>query len=128
MLTSLLLSCALLGAPASAVGRHGGDQGVVRVTGTCGGGARSELKLKADDRGIEVELEVHRARRGSAWHVVIVQEGRVALRTTVRAGRSSGAFSMSRQIRDLAGADRISVRAAGPQGVTCRALGTLPGA
>ena len=37
----------------------------VRVTGTCGGGARSELKLKARDGGIEAEVEVDHVRRGS---------------------------------------------------------------
>ncbi len=125
--TTLLLSCALAAAPPAALARRGGDDGV-RVDGTCGGGVRSELKLKADSGAVEVEFEVHRARRGSAWRVVIVQEGRVVLRTTVRAARSTGAFSMGRRIRDLAGADRVSVRAAGPRGVTCHASAVLPGA
>jgi hypothetical protein len=125
--TALLMTAALLAAPGLAAARHGGDRQEVRVTGTCGGGVRSALKLKSDDGGIEAELEVHQARGSSAWRVVIAQERRVAWRGTVRAGRASRSFELHRRLRDYAGADRVSVRAAGPGGVTCRALATLPG-
>jgi hypothetical protein len=125
--TALLMTAALLAAPGVATARHGGDRQEVRVAGTCGGGVRSTLKLKSDDGGIEAELEVHQARGGSAWRVVIAQERRVAWRGTVRAGRVSRSFELHRRLRDYAGADRVSVRAAGPGGVTCRASATLPG-
>jgi hypothetical protein len=124
---ALLVFAALLGAPGLAAARHGGDRPEVRVAGTCGGGVQSELKLKSRDGGIEAELEVHQARGGSAWRVVIAQEGRVAWRGTVRAGSASRSFTLHRGLRDYAGADRVSVRAAGPGGVTCRASATLPG-
>jgi hypothetical protein len=39
----------------------------------------------------------------------------------------SGSFSVERRLRDLAGADRVSVRASGPRGVTCRLTATLAG-
>jgi hypothetical protein len=114
--------------PAGASARHGGGRDdEVRVAGTCGGGAKSKLKVKADDGRLEVEVEVEHVRRASRWRVTLVQEGRVAWRGTVRAGRASGAFAVRRSLRDLAGADRVSFRAWGPGGVTCRAVATLAG-
>ncbi|HMJ36990.1 MAG TPA: hypothetical protein VK501_23995 [Baekduia sp.] len=124
LLSSLVLAAAL---PAGAAARGGGDRNEVRVNGTCGGGVRSELKLKSDDGGIEAEFEVHQARGGSAWSVTIAQEGRVAWRGRVRTGRSSRAFTLHRRLRDYAGADGVTVRASGPSGVTCRASATLAG-
>jgi hypothetical protein len=114
-------------APGVATARRGGDDGV-RVAGTCGGGVQSELKLKARDGGIEAELELHRAGRGAAWRVTFVQEGRVVWRGVARSGRTSSALNVERRLRDLAGADRVRVRAAGPRGITCRTWATLPGA
>jgi hypothetical protein len=121
---SLLLALGL-GLPAAAGARHGGDGDEVRAAGTCGGGARSELKLKARDGGIEAEIEVDHARSGSSWRVTVSQEGRVVWRGSARA--RSGSFSVERRLRDYAGADRVSVLASGPRGVTCRASATLPG-
>jgi hypothetical protein len=126
-LIPMALVAVALAAPTAAVARHGGDDDEVRVRATCGGGARSELKLKARDGGIEAEVEVEHARRGSSWRVTLSQEGRVVWRGTLRAGRSSGQFSVERRLRDLAGADRVSLRASGPGGVTCRASATLAG-
>jgi hypothetical protein len=123
IIASLLVALAL---PAGAGARGGDDdRDEVRVRGTCGGGARSELELKARDGRIEAEFEVDHARRGSSWRVTLSQEGRVVWRGTVRA--RSGSFDLERRLRDLAGADRVSARALGPRGVTCRATATLAG-
>jgi hypothetical protein len=122
IIMSLLLA---LGAPAAASARHGEDGGEARAVGTCGGGVRSELRLKARDGGIEAEVEVDHARRGSLWRLTLSQEGRVVWRGSVRA--RSGSVRVERRLRDLAGADRVSVRASGPRGVTCRATATLAG-
>ena len=122
IITALLLA---LGAPAVAAARHGEDGGEARARGTCGGGVRSELELKARDGAIEVEFEVDHARRGSSWRVTLSQEGRVVWRGSVRA--RSGSLRLERRLRDLAGADRVSARASGPRGVTCRATATLAG-
>ena len=67
---ALLLACLLLALPASAQAR-GGDDDELRTSGSCGGGARSELRLEADDGTIELRFEVRGARRGS-WRVVVV--------------------------------------------------------
>jgi hypothetical protein len=124
IIMSLLLAC---GVPAVASARHGddGDRDEVRVTGTCGGGVRSELKLKARDGGIEAEVEIDHARRGSSWRLTLSQEGRVVWRGGATA--RSGSLRVERRLRNLAGADRVSVRASGPRGVTCRATATLAG-
>jgi hypothetical protein len=124
LVLSLLVALALPAAGASARGGDD-DRDEVRVTGTCGGGARSELELEARDGRIEAEFEVDHARRGSLWRVTIAQEGRVVWRGSRRA--RSGSFSVERGLRNLAGADRVSVRASGPRGVTCRATATLAG-
>jgi hypothetical protein len=120
--TSTVLSIAAL-----AFSHGGGDRDQARATGTCGGGVRSTLELKADDGAIEVEFEARGARRDSAWRVTLSQEGRVEWRGTTRARGGSGAFRIRRSIRDLEGADRVSVRASGPGGVSCRATATLAG-
>jgi hypothetical protein len=126
LLAAMTVLLAGLAAPA-AEARHGGDRDEVRTAGTCGGSVRSELKLKSDDGGIEAEFELHQARGGSAWRLTIVQEGRVVWRGRATAGRSSRSFTVERRLRDLSGADRVSVRASGPSGVACRASATLPG-
>jgi hypothetical protein len=124
--TSIFLSLLMaLCAPAAASARHGDDGDEVRAAGTCGGGVRSELRLKARDGVIEAEVEVDHARRGSSWRLTLSQEGRVVWRGRITA--RSGSLRVERRLRDLAGADRVSVRASGPRGVTCRATATLPG-
>jgi hypothetical protein len=121
-----LLALAVL-APASALARHGGgDRPEVRVGGTCGRGATSALKLKADDGAIEAEFEVH-GRRGSTWRVFFVQERRVAWRGRARTAGRSSSFSVERRLSDYAGPDQVLARAVGPRGITCQAIATLPG-
>jgi hypothetical protein len=125
---AVVIAIALLAAlliPAGASARHGGDD-EVRASGTCGAGAKSEVKVKARDGArLEVEIEVEHVRDGSRWSVTLVQEGRVAWRGVVRA--RSGRFEVRRTLRDLAGADRVRVTARGPGGTTCRIAATLPG-
>ena len=123
-IVALLLACLLLALPASSQARGGDDE--VRTSGRCGGGASSELRIRAEDGTIELRFEVRGARRGS-WRVVVVQERRVAWRGTVGASGGSRSFRVERELDDLPGADAIMVRASGPRGVTCNASGTLSG-
>src|SRR3954470_10239721 len=91
-IVALLLACLLLALPASSPARGGDDGGdEVRASGSCGGGASSELRIRARDGTIELRFEVRGARRGS-WRVVVVQERRVAWRGTVGAGSGSRAL------------------------------------
>ena len=122
LLVSGLLLVAVAAVPARA--DHGGDGGDVRVAGTCGKGATSKLRLKSEDNRIEVRFEIEHIRFAGRWRVTVVQEGRVAYRGSYRARRS---FEIRRRLHDLSGADRVSVRALGPRGLTCSAGATLPG-
>lgn len=130
---SALLALVLAGltagalAPAPASARGGRDaRPEVRVSGDCGAGARAKLRLRADDGAIEVEFEVDERRIGTAWRVTLVRERRVVARVTARTHGPSGSFTVTRRLRDLAGADRVTARASGPGGLTCQAAATLP--
>jgi hypothetical protein len=125
----LLLLAALvlaLGAPAPALARGGGGA-KVRVAGTCGRGATSQLRLEAKDGGIRVELRVHGHRGGERWRVVLVHERRVAWRGRARTS-SSASFRVRRSVPDFGGADQVTARASGPRGNTCQATASLAGA
>jgi hypothetical protein len=128
LLTVAVVTALLVPAP-TAFARGGAADGrkEVRVRASCTGGVSAELKAKQRDGGIELEFELEHARRASSWRMVVVQEGRVVARKTVRASRSSGSFHFERRLRDFAGADRLTVRADGPGGIRCRAAATLPG-
>lgn len=102
------------------------DRDEVRVAGRCGAGATAKLKLERDDGALEVELEVDQNRNGVAWRVAIVHERRVAWKGTRRTRPPSGSFTVERILTDLPGADTVTARAIGPNGLTCRAAATLP--
>lgn len=122
---SVLALALALGAPARALGR-GGDDKDVRVTGTCGKGATSKLRLKTDDSDIRVEFEVHHRRAGD-WRVVLVHERRVVWRGRARTRAAGGSFRIRQSIPNFEGADQVTARASGPQGVTCEAAALIPG-
>lgn len=133
LIPAVLLALAV---PSTALADHGdggggrggdGRPNEVRVTGTCGKGATSKLKLKQDDNGIEVEFEADHNRARERWRVVIVREGHVVWRGRARTHAPSGSFTVRRQISDLSGADRVTARAIGPRGITCVASAILPG-
>jgi hypothetical protein len=124
-LVLLPLLVTLLAVPAPALARGGGDDDELRVRGTCARGIESRLRLRARDGEIELRLELRRVPRSSSWRIVVVQERRVVWRGTLRA--RSREVRVERTLRDLAGADAISVRASGPGGASCRAAGTLAG-
>jgi hypothetical protein len=131
MRTRLLTLAALcvvlaLAAPAPALARGGDDD--VRVTGTCGKGATSKLRLRAKDGAIQVEFEVKANRGGQRWRVVLVHERRVAWRGRARTRSGSRSFRIRRSIPDFGGADQVTARASGPRGNTCEATGLLTGA
>ncbi|MCW2997320.1 MAG: hypothetical protein JWN65_869 [Solirubrobacterales bacterium] len=128
----VLLACLVAAGPPVAMakggdGRGRGGRAEVRVSGNCGKGATSKLKLKGDDGAIELEFEVDHNRTGTRWRVTLVRERRVVARTTARTHGASGSFSVWRRLSDLSGSDRVTARAIGPRGLTCEATATLPG-
>jgi hypothetical protein len=117
LILSAVVALALAGpAPASARGGHD-----VRVSGHCGRGATSQLRLSAHDGAIRVEFEVRGRRGGERWRVVLVHERRVRWRGRARTRSGSHSFP------DFSGADQVTVRASGPRGNTCVAGGRLTG-
>jgi len=97
----------------------------VRLSGSCGGGARAELRLRADDDEIELRFVVARAPGRASWRVAVVHERRVVWRGQVRPQGASRSFRVRRTLEDLDGADAVMVRAWGPRGAGCRASATL---
>ncbi len=109
--------------PSAAVAKDGRDD--VRVFATCGRGATAALRLKTVDGGIELRFKLDHSRPGAAWRVALVHERRVAWKGTVRTIRPKRSFELKRTLPDFPGTDTITARAWGPQGLTCRASGTL---
>ena len=98
----------------------------VRVRGSCGTGAESQLRLRAQDGAIRVEFRVDSERSRQRWRVALVHERRVVWRGRVRT-HSDGSFRVRRSLPDFEGADEVSVRASGRGGNTCQAGATLTG-
>ena len=70
-----------------------GDE--VRRSGTCTRSSDVEMRLRADDGRIRVELEIETGRRGAAWNVIVLHERRTAFRGTLRTG-SNGSLELRR--------------------------------
>ena len=127
-LALVLLLFALSAGAAQARGDdHGGGGGDVRVAGSCGRGAGSSLRLRADDGRIEVRFRVEQSRGRGLWQITVVHEERVASRARKRTTRSDRSFELRQRMADLSGSDTVAVHAWGPRGLGCRATATLPG-
>jgi hypothetical protein len=131
VLRLVLLLCAAAvvaaGVPAPARADRGSDgDREARVSTRCAGGATSQLRLRSHDGSIRLEFELKRRRARESWRVVIVHERRVSWRGTLRTG-DSGSFRVRRSLDDYEGVDRVTVRAAGPRGLTCETSARLLG-
>ena len=112
-----ITGAALTSAPLASA--KGGDG--VKVGGVCSKSSTSKLKLKNQDRGLEVEFEVDQNRSGVPWRVTLRRNGSVVASTTIRTHAPSGSFSLNRVVAGTAGADRIVAVATSPSGATCTA-------
>jgi hypothetical protein len=98
----------------------GGDG--VKVGGVCSQNSTSKLKLKHEDRGIEVEFEVDQNRNGVPWKVTLRRNGAlVASKSAITRG-PSGSFSVDRTI---AGAGGKFVAVATRSGERCSATASI---
>ncbi|MCS7008058.1 MAG: hypothetical protein RMM28_00945 [Thermoleophilia bacterium] len=112
-----------LGAPSPALAAPSED-GEVRVRAVCSPGRAAELRVRADDDELRIELRIRSRLRGERWSVVVVHERRVVLRAELRtAGDRSARLRV--RVPDLYGRDVIVVRALGPGGATCSAVAAL---
>ena len=85
--------------------------GDVEVAGTCNGRTSSELKLSAEDGGIEVEFEVDQNRNGVRWTVTLHRNGTLVGRRVGVTRGPSGSFEARFVTRNGPGADRFVARA-----------------
>ena len=117
-----LLTLGLLGAGATPVSAHGGDDDDrVIVTGSCSAGADWKLKVKTDDGRLEVEGEIDSNVAGQQWRWTIRHNGSVSDRGTATTTARSGSFEVERKIVDLAGTDAVVFRAV-RDGQVCRGV------
>ncbi|HET7386583.1 MAG TPA: hypothetical protein VFJ19_07980 [Nocardioidaceae bacterium] len=94
----------------------------VQHRGSCSRHTDWKLKVKRDDRRLEVEAEVDSNRNGQAWKWRIRHDGHVAARGTRRTLPPSGSFEVHRRLANHRGADTIVFRARNPRsGEVCRA-------
>lgn len=116
------LTAALLLPAAASAARADDDE--VRVRGACSPGRASELRVRADDGALRVELRIDSRRRGETWTVILLHERRIAARAKA-VTKSGGSLRVRRSLPDLFGRDTVIARATGPGGATCRASATL---
>ena len=112
-----LATCAVLSAPAVA---SAGDGRETRKTVSCTASSRIEIRLRADDGKIRLELEIEARRTGVAWSVILLRERRIAFRGVVRARSGSREAKLRRTFADWFGRDSFVIRASGPIAETCR--------
>ena len=97
----------------------------MRAAGVCSKGVAAELRLKSEDRGIELRFKLRQTQASSAWRVALVHERRVVWKGTLRTTRQSRSFELRRTLQDLPGDDTVTASAWGPRGLGCRATATL---
>src|SRR3954468_11219142 len=100
----------------------GGCGSTVQAADRC---AEAKLAAWPEAGEIRAQFELRHAPAGAPWEIVIVHEGHVAWRGRTALDRR-GALWLDRRLPDYEGADRITVRAAGPHGRVCSASRTLP--
>ena len=96
------------------------DGGEVRKAGSCTGASSMNIRIRADDGKIHVELEIEGRRRGASWSVILLRERRIAFRGDIRARKGNREVRLRRSFDDWFGRDSIVVRASGPRAETCR--------
>jgi hypothetical protein len=117
--------CAVLALPGRAAAEDGDDRRDVRRTGVCTGSSETNLRVRADDGTIRVELEIEtEGRSGSRWTAILLHERRTAFRGVLRARRGS-TVRLRRTVPDWFGLDTVVARATGPRRETCRVSVTV---
>lgn len=104
---------------ASTASAKGGGQS---VAGTCTAASTSSLKVKSDDRRLEVEFEVDSNIRRQSWNVVLQDNGSTFLSKTRKTKGPSGSFEARSRPANRAGTDTIQATATnGATGESCTA-------
>ena len=92
------------------------------MAGTCTAASTSSLKVKSDDRRLEVEFEVDSNIRRQSWNVVLQDNGSTFLSKTRKTKGPSGSFEARSRPANRAGTDTIQATATnGATGESCTA-------
>ena len=105
---ALALTVPLAAAPAFAAGGGGGG---VKATGTCTAGSTWKLKAKVDNSNIQIEAQVDSGHVGQTWAWRLADNGATVASGKAKTVAPSGSFSVARLPPNLAGKDRITLRA-----------------
>jgi hypothetical protein len=100
-----------------------GDRSI-RIHGVCTQQTTSTLKLRREDRGIEVEFEIDQNRNGVPWTVTLSRNGRTVTSFTATTRAPSGSVEIRRILAGRLGTARITARATRASGETCTAAGS----
>ena len=109
--TKIALAVIALVAALSIASTAAAKGGGLSVAGTCTAASTSVLKLKSDDRRLEVEFEVDSSIRRQVWHVVLQDNGSTFLSKTRKTKGPSGSFTARARPADRAGTDTIQATA-----------------
>jgi len=107
---ALALSVPLAAAPAFAAGGGGGGGGV-KATGKCTASSTWKLKAKVDNSNIQIEAQVDSGHVGQTWAWRLADNGATVASGKAKTVAPSGSFSVARLTPNLAGKDRITLRA-----------------
>lgn len=119
---SAIMVAGLVVAAAASTAQPALAAGIVTGNGSCGGGANWTLQLNHEDRGIEVDLEIHA--RGGTWAVQLSHDGRVFFRTTRRL--VDGSLTVQRVASAGTGSHRFgAVARKTSSGAVCRGAATM---
>ncbi len=122
LLLAVVAACAALSLPAVA---KADDDNEVRKAGTCTASSRIDIRVRAEDDEIRIDLEIRTQQRRSAWNVILLRERRTVFRGVIRSRDGSRTVKLRRTIDNWFGRDSIVVRASGPRLETCRVSATV---
>ena len=122
LLLAVVAACAALSLPAVATAD---DDNEVRKAGMCTASSRIDIRLRAEDDEIRIDLEIRTQQRRSAWSVILLRERRTVFRGVIRSRDGSRTVKLRRTIDNWFGRDSIVVRASGPRLETCRVSATV---
>jgi len=122
LLALTLALAALCGATRAAA--DGGDR-EVRVRGACTGRNVSQLRVRAEDGRLRIDVRVQSPRPYARWTVVVLRERRIVFRGPVRTVQGGRELELRRTVADWPGTDTVAVRASTRDGQSCRASATV---
>jgi hypothetical protein len=123
-----LLGLALVCGGGGAAHASGGGGHEVRVSGSCSASSHWRLKVKNDDRRLEVQFEVDANRVGQKWAVTLSDNNVRVFSGSRLTGGPSGSFEVEKKIANRPGADRIRAVAMNSRtGERCTAALTFTG-